>query len=129
MSGSVFDRLQKALDVQKHEDGISALELAQLPPALRKIMKTMLRELELNQKTIQETMEALPMAEKLDRKQTDEALNTLTQQGWLIRRGEGDKTSYAVNLKKKSGSTLENSFWGKLDQKITESQGKKPTNS
>ena len=40
----VFDRLQKQLDIRKREEGISALELRDLPSNLRKIMRLLLRE-------------------------------------------------------------------------------------
>jgi hypothetical protein len=47
MSGSIYDRLKQKVDVQKYEEGITALDLASLPATLRKIMRTMLREVEM----------------------------------------------------------------------------------
>ncbi len=38
MSG-IFDRLQKRMEVEAQEGGISPLDLAALPPLLRKIMR------------------------------------------------------------------------------------------
>jgi hypothetical protein len=122
MSESVFDRLQKRLEVQKYEEGISALEIAQLPPALRKIIRLMLREIEMTYSAICEAMEAMTDPEKLNNTQLDEALETLTSQGWLIQRGEGDHLNYTVNLRRKQGSNLADSFWGKLDQKIAKNK-------
>jgi hypothetical protein len=43
MAGA-FDRLQKQIDEQRKHNGISVLDLADLPPALRKIMRLMLRQ-------------------------------------------------------------------------------------
>ena len=44
MSGSIYDRLKNVLDVQNQEEGISAGDIAALPPALRRIMRLMLRK-------------------------------------------------------------------------------------
>ena len=41
----VFDRLNKEIQDKQQEGGITALDLVGLPPALRKIMRLMLREL------------------------------------------------------------------------------------
>ena len=122
MSGSIYDRLQKALDVQKQEEGISAGDIAQLPPALRKIMRLMLREIDMTHADICAAMEAMPAADRLDRAALDQAIETLTQQNWLIRRGEGDRTNYTVNLRRKAGSSLGQSFWSALDAKIAENK-------
>jgi hypothetical protein len=122
MSGSIYDRLQKALDVQKQEEGISAGDIAQLPPALRKIMRLMLREIEMTHAAIHAAMDAMPAADKLSPADLDQALETLTQQNWLIRRGEGEHTNYTVNLRRKAGSSLGQSFWSALDAKIAESK-------
>jgi hypothetical protein len=61
----VFDRLQKEIEDKQGEGGITALDLAQLPPALRKIMRLMLRELQLGTGQITEAMMALPEGERL----------------------------------------------------------------
>ena len=126
MEESVFDRLQKALDVQKQEEGITAGDIAELPPALRKIMRMMLREVEMTYTAICAAMEATPAAERLSRADLDQALKTLTGQNWLICRGEGEHLNYTVNLRRKAGSQLGMNFWNALDAKIEESKRKKP---
>ncbi|KAF0107195.1 MAG: hypothetical protein FD146_2036 [Anaerolineaceae bacterium] len=127
MDGSIYDRLQKKLEVQKEAEGISAGDIAQLPPALRKIMRLMLREVELTHAAICATMSTLPMADQLNRAELDQALDTLTAQNWLIRRGEGERLNYTVNLRRKPPSQLGGSFWNALDAKITESKKANPT--
>lgn len=122
MNESVFDRLQKALEVQKQEEGISAGDIAQLPPALRKIMRLMLREIEMTYSSICDYVNTLPEADRIGRTELDQSLQTLTIQGWLIRRGEGDRTNYTVNLRRKPGSKLGMSFWNVLDAKIAENK-------
>jgi len=120
MSESIFDRLQKKLDVQKSEEGISALDLAQLPQNLRRVMRLMLREIEITRATIVEAIENMPEDQRLSHEELDEALKTLCQQGWLICRGEGERLNYAVNLRRKRGSTLEAGIFQALENKIAQ---------
>ncbi len=114
----LFDRLQKEIDDKQSEGGITALDLAQLPPALRKIMRLMLRELELGTAQIREAMAALPETERLSPADLAQALDTLSQQGWLIRIGTTEKAIYKVNLRRKAGSTLASGIWKSLDSKL-----------
>jgi hypothetical protein len=119
----VFDRLQRQIEDKKQEGGITALDLADLPPALRKIMRLMLRQLEMTYPQLVETMSNMPANEKLSQAELDEALNTLSRQFWLLRFGEGNRATYKVNLRRKAGSTLSTNIWASLDAKIS---GEKP---
>lgn len=114
----VFDRLQKEIENKGEQGGITALDIADLPPTLRKIMRLMLRELQLSYSQLLETICALPEEERLPNKDLDEALDTLTTQGWLIRIGQGEKAIYKVNLRRKSGSKLAVGVWNTLDEKL-----------
>ncbi len=114
----VFDRLQRQIEDKQKEGGITALDLADLPPVLRKIMRLMLRQLQLNYPQLCETMDNLPEGERLSRADLDQALETLTRQAWLIRLGEGQKAIYKVNLRPKSGSTLASGIWSSLEDKL-----------
>ncbi len=120
MSESIFDRLQKNLEIQKSEEGISALDLAQLPQNLRRVMRLMLREIEMTRTAIVEAIDNMPEDQHLSNTELDEALKTLSQQGWLICRGEGERLNYAVNLRRKRGSTLEAGIFQALENKITQ---------
>ena len=119
----VFDRLQRQIEDKKQEGGITALDLADLPPALRKIMRLMLRALEMTYPQLVEAMSNMPDDERLSQKDLDEALNTLSKQFWLMRFGEGSRATYKVNLRRKAGSTLSTNIWASLDAKIS---GDKP---
>jgi hypothetical protein len=114
----VFDRLNKEIENKQQEGGITALDLAGLPPALRKIMRLMLRELQLTYPRLCEAMDAMPAEEQLSRADLDSALATLTEQFWLTRIGDGEKAIYKVNLKRKAGSTLAAGIWSSLDAKL-----------
>ncbi len=117
MSG-VFDRLNKEIENKQQEGGITALDLAELPPALRKIMRLMLRELQMNYPRLCEVMDDMPEEERLTRDDLSAALDTLTEQFWLIRIGEREKAIYKVNLKRKAGSTLAAGIWSSLDARL-----------
>jgi hypothetical protein len=114
----VFDRLNKEIESKQKEGGITALDLADLSPSLRKIMKIMLRELQMTYPRLGEVMDGMPEGERLTRTQLDDALSTLTDQFWLIRIGEREKAIYKVNLKRKTGSTLAAGIWSSLDEKL-----------
>lgn len=117
MSG-VFDRLQKELDIRKREQGISPIELADLPPKLRRIMRMMLREVVMKYTDLCVKIEALPAAQQLGRDELDAALETLVEQNWLVRYGQGDLVSYKVNLRRRAGSQLGKDIWSALGDRI-----------
>jgi hypothetical protein len=117
MSG-VFNRLQNKLDIQKREQGISPLELADLPPNLRKVMRLMLREVAMKYTELQKTVDAMPESQRMSHEDFDQALAMLVEQNWLIRSGEGDMVTYRVNLRRKAGSNLSKDIWASLDDKI-----------
>lgn len=119
----VFDRLNKEIQDKQKEGGITPLDLADLPPALRKIMRLMLRELQMNYPRLREVMESVPEAERLSRDELDAALSSLTEQFWLIRIGTGEKAIYKVNLRRKEGSKLAAGLWTKLDERLKRKPG------
>jgi hypothetical protein len=114
----IFDRLQKQIEDKQSEGGITALDLADLAPALRKIMRMMLRELQLSYPEISKAVSSFPDSERLSHIDLVAALDTLTHQAWLLRLGEGEKAIYKVNLRRKAGSTLASGVWDALDAKL-----------
>jgi hypothetical protein len=117
-SGGVFDRLQQQLDIRKREEGISALEIAELPLGLRKVMRLMLREVVVKYTDLCVMVEAMAQADRPTRAELDQALMTLVEQNWLTCFGEDEFTSYRVNLRRKAGSQLGQDVWSALDAKI-----------
>jgi hypothetical protein len=117
MSG-IFDRLQKKMDIEAQSEGISPLDLAALPPLLRKIMRYMLREYELLYSEICQWVAELPESERPSQAELDQALEVLSKQFWLIKRGEGERVRYQANLRRKGGSKLAAGVWNVLDTKI-----------
>lgn len=115
---SIFDRLQRQLDIQKREQGISALELMDLPPNLRRIMKLMLREVVMKHTHLSQAVAAFPEANRMTQDELDAGLKTLVEQNWLIANGEGEFLSYRVNLRRKAGSALDQDIWAALNARI-----------
>ena len=114
----IFDRLQKQIDDMRKEGGISVLDLADLPPALRRIMRLMLRQTKMNYTQLREAIEHLPEGGQLTRANLDEALKKLSDQAWLIQIGEGERAVYKVNLRRRAGSNLSETIWQNLDSKL-----------
>jgi predicted transcriptional regulator len=117
MSG-IYDRLQKQIDDKRKEGGITVLDLADLPPALRKIMRLMLRQLQMNYTQLCEAIDQLPEDEKLTRPGLDRALKKLVEAAWLIQIGQGKHAVYKVNLRRRAGSNLSETVWQSLDSKL-----------
>lgn len=117
MSG-LFDKLQNELDIREKKGGITALDLAELPAPLRKMMRTMLRKLELSKTEIAKVLDDLPEEDRKEVKDLDSALKTLIKQGWLISFGEEENQRYKVNLRRKQGSSLAASIFDKLEERM-----------
>ncbi len=114
----VFDRLQKEIDDKRKAGGISVLDLADLPPSLRKIMRLMLRQIRMKYTELLDATEQMPEGERLSRADLDEALQKLSDQAWLIQIGTGERAVYKVNLRRKAGSNLSDTIWQNLDSKL-----------
>ena len=119
----MYDRLQKQIDDKRKEGGISILDLADLPPTLRKIMRLMLKRLQMSYPQLHEAFEQMPEGEHLTRAYLDDALKELSEQAWLIQIGTGEHAIYKVNLRRKAGSKLGESIWQNLDAKLKDNPG------
>lgn len=126
MSG-LFDKLQDELINRESEGGISPLDLAELPSQLRKVMRHMLREVEVPFENIWEHINTLPKEDQLSKEELAKGLTTLAKQGWVIAMGEEENLRYRVNLRRKPSSSLAGSIWAALDDKIVEPTKTKPT--
>ena len=122
MSG-VFDRLEKELEIRKREEGISPLDLVDLPPELRRIMRMMLREVLMKYSDLCEAVESMPESQRMSGADLDAALDELVRQNWLVRYGDGELVSYKVNLRRRAGSQLDQDIWSALgDRLVSEKQ-------
>lgn len=115
---SIFERLQKKLELEKKSEGISPLEIASLPPNLRKLMRLMTREVQIFYTDLVRKVAEMPERDRLSIPELDQALKELSRAGWLIERGEGERVNYQVNFRRKAGSKIAQGIWGSLDAKI-----------
>ena len=115
---SVFDRLQEKLDISKREQGISAIEITELPPNLRKVMRLMLREVVMTYTDIYSATQSMTEGSRLAQNELDSSLETLVEKNWLKKYGEGEFTCYRVNLRRRTGSKLNDDIWSSLSEKI-----------
>ncbi len=116
----VFDRLQNKIESKQEDGGITALDLVDLPPTLRDIMRLMLRRLKMTYPDLCAAVDKMPEKQRMSHTELDRALTTLTRQFWLIRLGEGENATYKVNLRAKAGSNLKHNIWSSLGTKIEE---------
>ena len=116
----VFDRLQNKIDDKREEGGITALDLVDLSPSLRSIMRLMLRRLKMTYPEVCAAVDKMPEKQRMSHAEIKRSLDTLTKQFWLIRLGEGEKATYKVNLRAKAGSNLETNIWASIGNKIDE---------
>jgi hypothetical protein len=114
----VFERLQQQIEVKRKADGITPLDLAELSPPMRQIVRLLLRELEMDYRQICEALSAMPVEKHISAEHVRETLETLTQQSWLIRIGTGERAIYKVNLRRRSATSLPSGIWGILDEKL-----------
>jgi hypothetical protein len=120
--GGLFDKLQNQIENRAQEGGISAIDIASLPPTLRKIMRLMLRENEMTYAAIREAVEAMPEADRLSQSDLSDALNALTSESWLIRLGQDETITYRVNLRRKAGSGLGGAIWARLESRLEQNK-------
>jgi len=115
----IFKRLdaQIKLKAEAYPEDITILDLAELPPNLKHIMKIMLREPESSFEEILQANKELSVEDRSTTEQLQEALDELTKQFWLICRGEGERRRYQVNLRYKKGIKA---VWSILDERIND---------
>lgn len=115
----VFDKLHGEIGGEEDEGGLSILDLADLPGEQRKLMRLMLREVELTEDELREAVADWPEEDRLSDEALDQVLDELSSNLWLIRMGE-EQVTYRANLRRRAGSQLAKSIWGNLDAKIAE---------
>jgi hypothetical protein len=83
---------------------MTALDLLELAPSLRKIMILLLRHGEITYPRICELNDQLPELERLNRPELDKALQSLVEQHWLIKLGEDKLLTYKVDMRRKGAN-------------------------
>jgi hypothetical protein len=115
----IFDRLHRQIGGSDEDTGISPLDLRDLPPRQRWLMRLMIREVEMPYHSLRDALEDMPSDIRMTPAELDEVLTDLVRQRWLIRYGE-EKVTYEANLRRKAGSEVAKSIWSTLDSRIAE---------
>lgn len=116
---SLFDDLRRKIEEDAGKAGISAWELAQLPAAQRRVIRLILREVQMAYPELRRAIARLPREQRIETQELDQTLARLIEKAWLIRMGQGQLITYRVNLRQKAGSRLGASIWQRLDQHLS----------
>jgi hypothetical protein len=122
----MFDSLKGKLE-ENPEDGLSPIQIASLPPTERKIIRLLLRELEMSHAAIWEALQALPEDERPGYDEMETALDNLAAESWVIRMGEGDSRKYEPNMRRKPPSVLSKAVWAQLNNRIADNKASRET--
>lgn len=111
---NLFDKLQGS--PEGDDSGMNTYELPHMPENQRRVMRVIMRKREIAYKELIDALHALPDAERMTRKEVDEALGQLSQEGHILIVLDGKETTYKPNLRRKSGRNLMiKGIWDVLD--------------
>jgi hypothetical protein len=88
-------------DASTQGSGVTTLDLADLPSPLPRLMRLMLRRVEMTRAEISAEISQFPEADRLTDEELDEALSGLILHGWIARNDEQSEPLYRVNLRRK----------------------------
>lgn len=113
----IFDRLQDQLDDDQPQ-GISPMDIVDLPDAPRQVMKLLLRDRTASSEgiTLEALQEKLPGVDDLPA-----VLGELAASNWLIVSGEPPAVRYKINLRKKRG-TLTSDLWSSVAGRLIDDE-------
>ena len=121
----LFARLQSKIDKRNQEKGIRPADLLTLPPAQRRVMQLLLREVQLTYPEILTAVSALPPTQRISPEELDSTLSELTKANWLLRMGQDQLITYRVNLQHKPGSKVAADIWFALEDRLKETRTRK----
>ena len=110
---------------RKKDEGISPIDLLDLPEQLRLIMRDMLRNITMSFKEIEDNVGKWDGIEIPDGAELLKIMKSLVDQGWVIQLGEEPNFNYRANLRKKKKGTLKDSIWDAISTKVEESEQEK----
>lgn len=120
---NIYDRLKGQLGDDK-SDGITALDIADLPEVQQKIMFSLLRDHSTATKGV--TQEALQSKLKAPVENIGSVLAELAKNGWLIVMGEETERRYRINLRRKRGASLGFGIWSNVLERLTPKDSPEP---
>lgn len=108
-------------------DGLSLLELSDLPGSWRTIIRLLMRKQPQTYASLAAATAALPGQQQLVGECLDAALDELRENGYIVQEGAGEDRSYLMRIARKSGRTMSNDLWNALDSGDASGDDKKPT--
>lgn len=119
-------------DASTQGSGVTTLDLADLPSPLPRLMRLMLRRVEMTRAEISDEIGRFPDSDRLTAEELDEALSGLMTHGWITSSAEASEPTYRVNLRRKltaaAAAAAPKRRAGALAQGIWESLGVPETN-
>ena len=108
---NLFNRLQDEIDSQEKQDGISPIDLLDLPSAISSIIKKIIRR---------NGMKLAQIAEELNQSpdETQETLDGLVEKGYVRRVEVKEEVWYKARFAQKRTRSLSSGFWSALDQVV-----------
>jgi hypothetical protein len=83
-------------------DYLNVLDIAELPPVQRKIMRLVLRRVEMTYSDLCAAVDAMPEGDRLSRTELDEGLEVLKTNRWVVTGEKDHLSTYKVNLRRNS---------------------------
>lgn len=109
----LFDRLQDEIDSREKPEGLSPIDLLDLPPTLASVIQKIIRK---NGMKLEEIATALDQSPE----ETQKALDELVDQGYVRRVEVKQELWYKARFGRKADKTLHQSVWSALDGLIEE---------
>lgn len=104
------------------DNGFNIVDFMDLPAFERCVVRLLLRETELTYAELVEAVGTLPGDQQMDQDQLDAALQHLTDSGWLVGEGEGQKRRYRVSLSQRN-SVSNRGMWDGLELESIDRHG------
>lgn len=86
------------------KDNLNLLDLAELPPTQRRIMRLILREVEMTYPDLCAAVDAMLEADRLSQAELHQVLQALGQENWLVRTENDHAITYKANLRRNKAS-------------------------
>lgn len=96
-------------------EGLSLLELSDLPADWRTIIRMLMREQSLSYAALKAALAALPEPQQIDGTRLNDLLADLCRQGYLVQDMIDGERAFRAQIARKSGRTLSKKLWGALE--------------
>lgn len=115
----LFNRLQDEIDARDKNEGLSPIDLLDMPEALAAVINQIIRKNGMKLEDIAEELEQSP-------KETQVQLDELVEKGYVRRVEVGeDELWYKAQFGRKADKALSMSIWSALDGVVEEDEGKR----